>query len=161
MGGALSLLYAARFPNKINKLVIINSFAKMNIDNWVEKSYMLLRLCAAYLLPIKLQAWLIAKFLFTERKLRQEFIAQMRMANRQAYKNYLNEIININIVDQISKIKATTLIISAKQDKIIDKRYAKLLSTQIKQAKLVILAGGHAVIADNYQAVNIQLQKFL
>ncbi|MBL6785807.1 MAG: alpha/beta hydrolase [Rickettsiales bacterium] len=162
LGGVIAMQFANMYPKTVNNLVIINSFAKLPLNSIKQKLYLAFRVVIAKLLPIRIQALIIAYSLFPKNaKLQKEFYQQMQLADKNAYIKYLEAIINLDIIHSIQRITAKTLIISTNDDKIIPKSCAEILQKNILSAKLKTLDGSHAAIADNAKEVNKALLEFL
>ena len=162
LGGVIAMQLAYMHPEVVQKLVVINSFAKLPLDSLKQRLYFKFRFLIAKLLPVKLQALFIGGSLFpNDQKLKNEFYQQMRLAHKIAYRKYLDALIALNLSDDLQKISAQTLLISTSGDKIIPKSCAEILAKNINQAKLIELKGSHAAIADNANDINKALLEFL
>ncbi len=74
---------------------------------------------------------------------------------------YFKDILKVDIVNQLKEIRAKTMIIAAKDDKVIPPKYSKILHKNIKNSELVCIAGSHGVIADNPNVINKLISDFL
>ena len=162
LGGVIAMQFAYMHPDVVQKLIVINSFAKIPQDSLKQRIYFRFRFLIAKLLPVKIQALFIGGALFpNDKKLKKEFYQQMRLAHKIAYRKYLNALIALNLTDDLKKISPQTLVITTSGDKIIPKSCAEILEKHINKAKLIELEGSHAAIADNANQINKALLEFL
>jgi len=162
LGGVIAMQFSYMHPEIVKKLIVINSFAKIPLDSVKQRIYFKFRFLIAKLLPVKIQALFIGGALFpNDKKFKKEFYQQMRLANKIAYKKYLDALIALNLTADLKKISAQTLVITTSGDRIIPKSCAEILARHINQAKLIELEGSHAAIADNANKINKALLEFI
>lgn len=147
-GGGVAMTFALRYPEMLDRLVIVNSFPRYR-----EQA------------KIKLTAWLFSTIPFrilrpgriianhiglsvdrVSRHDRQKFFEVVATINPEGYARRLHLISRFNIEDRLSEIQAPTLLIATERDLLVKSiREARFMAGRIPNATVKILRGvGHA-----------------
>lgn len=152
-GGGVALTFALRYPQMIERLVIINSFPRFR--NRIE---------------IKLGAWLASALPFpsiwplrkaacilglwadgVSKEDRRRFFKAIKTVEGEGYARRLQLIRDLDLRDLLSKIQTPTLFIASEKDRLINSvREARAMAKRIPHAAMKIIKGaGHACLLGN------------
>lgn len=157
-GGAITLMYALRYPQELKGIVIICSGARLKVDpmflapceeaikgngqNWYELVEEIYRLT-----PIDYRREVVEK---------QKAIGPAVM---------LNDFLccdKFDIMDRVHQIKMPTLIICGESDVMTPVKYANYLGVKMTNSKVVIVPqAGHFVLAEKPEVVNKAIEDFV
>jgi pimeloyl-ACP methyl ester carboxylesterase len=134
-GGRVAIKFAVNFPEKVKKLILVNSAGIK--QKWTKKE--------------KIIFWLakIGNVLFTPRilvrfkdKARNLFYLFLRHKDyvkaNGTMKETIKKILNEDLLPDLSQIKTQTLILWGKKDKLVPVKYAHIFKENIKDSKLKI-----------------------
>ena len=165
MGGVVAQLMGLNFPNRINRLVLINTFACLRpqkLDQWY---FLLKRYLTSRLAGKNEQARLVAERLFPfpeQGVYRDEIIRQIKQSDEKVYKSALTRLGLLDIRKRIVKIQNKTLVITAEQDTTVPVQNQVEMAKLIPGAKQVFIPNSrHAVIIDQPEMVNQKIVDFL
>ena len=149
-GGTVALSFALRHQPMVERLVIVNSFAR-----YPGRARLRLARLITASLPFRLIAVLrlVANTLglytdWVSREDRRRFFSMMRTVSREGYARRLRLIWELNIVESLSEIQVPVLFIAADRDVVVPSvKQARDMSRRIEGSKLVELKGsGHACL---------------
>lgn len=168
MGGYIAQIIANKYPNILDKLVILNSAAKLNVrTHKVLESILNLRkaniefdlfidaalpwfFSSHYLLePTNIKA-------FKEVLLNDPFPQSVADQERQFY-----ALLPFDSREWIHKISSPTLVISAEEDIIALPQESKNLAYGIPKAKFFMIPGAHSSPVEQFDLVNEIVMQFL
>lgn len=169
MGGFVAMRLAARRPELIRSLVLIETSADPEPQENVPR-YRMLNLIARWL-SLRLVAGSVMKIMFGQKFLNDP----ARASQREALKRKLvsNDRIGItravsgvimrkSIYDELDRIKCPTLIMVGDQDVATVPARSERIHARIPQSKLVIIPGaGHSSSIEEPEAVNRAIIEFL
>ena len=158
LGGNIAWNYAADYPNKVKKLILIDpsgypfkgsmpflfNLAKTPIINQLIK----------YITPKTLIKKNLKQVYFNDTKITDELVTRyheltLREGNRQAFINRVKAM-NYNNSEKLKNITASTLILWGENDVWIPKSFGEKFHEKIHNSKLVILPNtGHAPMEEN------------
>jgi pimeloyl-ACP methyl ester carboxylesterase len=156
-GGALAMLYALKYPEKIKKLILYNAAIirdkklKRKISVFLSKIFKFLE----KIFPEKL--------LYFPKKAYYKFIIKSYdylMANENLKKTFIN-IINTDLKDLPKNLKVETILLWGKYDKTTPLKHGEILKNLIPNSKLIILEGGHNVHVKNPEEFSQKLKEAL
>ncbi len=136
-GGNIAMIFALHYPDRVNRLILngANLYAK-----GVKRTTQI---------PIEIGYRIARKFSNKSDKAK---------ANAELLELMVNEP-NVTI-EEISRIKAKTLVIAGTRD-MIKEDHTKLIAKNIPGAKLVFIKGTHFIANKNAEAFNRQVLEFL
>ena len=148
-GGALTLSYAVAHPERVERLVILNSFAHFGSTARLWLGYHLLRATPWGMMRIVRQ--LNAHRMHspqTERDEIKRFHELMRTATRTGYLSRMRILRSYDIRDQLRSIAAPVLYLASDRDTLVPSvEQARLMSERTPAATLRILEGhGHSCL---------------
>ncbi len=158
LGGAISILYSAKHPDKINRLVTVDvagilqrvAIGKFVASRAIDKDALLTDRLESYL--VKFVEKFEKIYAYTEEKI---------SSKSEKIKAGL-ELIDYNFGPILDKVKAPTLIIWGENDNISPLRTASVLHSRIDQAQLKIISNaGHTPMQDQSSIFNETLLDFL
>ncbi len=149
-GGGVAFTFALRYPQMVERLIIVNSFPRYR-----QRVRIKLGAWLAARIPFSL-AWPVRKFaslvgLFVDRvpkEDRRRFFEATRTIVGEAYARRLQLISELDIEDRLSEIKAPTLLVGCKKDLLVRSvSEAHLMAARIPDAQVKIFQdAGHACL---------------
>lgn len=165
MGGIVAQQLALDFPAKVDRLVLVNTFASLRPRRLSEMLYMLSRFTIANLRGVAYQANLVAWRLFPQpdqADLRNEMIARILQADQKVYRQAMLGLGLFNSAPRLKQIKMPVLVISGAKDTTVSLVNQKALVAGICGARHVVIDdAGHAVIVDQPNQFNQALISFI
>ena len=169
MGGAIAQQIAIENPERVLKLIIACSAAKLSpLSMFVVKTgEKLVDAQVSYELLIEnVFPWLFSSdFLADDKKVAKAFERKIKNPHPQTLEGYKNQIRACGQFDtttQLSKIKTQTLVLTTEQDILISPRHSKMLTENINGAKLVMLPNiGHIPQLENPTLFCQEVVRFL
>jgi pimeloyl-ACP methyl ester carboxylesterase len=152
-GGTIAMQFAIRFPEMVERLVVVNSFPRFR-PRWKIK-------IAAALAPIVPPqfTWLLrrgANLLGlmldgVSAEDRRRFIQTVRDVKHEGHARRLRLIAELDIENRLSEIQAPTLFIAGAKDYLVNSvREARLMAARLGSADVKIIDGaGHACLLGN------------
>lgn len=128
LGGSVALLFALRFPEKVNRLILIGTTPHFG-GAWEEKN-----IKAMKLLIKKKGIRVFRELAFGEF---EDFF------DEESGFELLDRYVKMNLLPLIPRIDKETYIIHGSEDKIVPPSEAYKLYRALRRAKLIILGGGH------------------
>ena len=165
MGGTVALQLALQHSNRIEKLVLVNTFASIKADNFNQQIYFRIRQLLVHTLGLKAQANTVAQRVFPKPEqefLRQQLIAQILQADIRAYRAAMRALARFDVSNSLDKIECPTLVITGDADTtVLPARQAALVSGIPGAQQVTISGAGHGVSVDHPNAFNQALTDFL
>ena len=165
MGGTIALQMALSFPQKIRRMVLVNTFACLRPENPGVLLYFAFRYILAQTLGLKIQARAVARRLFPgadQESLRQILVEQILQADPRGYRAAMRSLGSFDVRRRLKEISAPTLVITGEKDTTVPPKTQHLLVEAIPNARQVMIPGaGHAVTVEQPQKFNLALLNFL
>ena len=164
MGGAVALQLAADFPQSVAKLVLVNTFARLQpkgLAGWLAFAS---RLLPVYLTGLSTQARVISGRIFPkpgQEALRQGLYEQILQADPRAYRAAMWALARFNLLPKLAGLRIPTLVVTAEDDRAIAPAIQAQLLAIPGSRQVVISNAGHGVIAEQPEAFNRELLAFL
>jgi pimeloyl-ACP methyl ester carboxylesterase len=149
-GGGVALVFALRYPQMVERLVIVNSFPRY-------RQRLRIRLAAwgaswlpfQAIWPLRIVASTLGLHLDGVRRAdRRRFFEAMRTVSSKAYARRLRLITEINLDDRLSEIHAPTLLVATRKDLLVRSiREARFMAERLPDAEVKIITNaGHACL---------------
>jgi len=152
-GGGVALTFALRHPAMVERLVIVNSFARFHSPVKIKMAVMLGTVMPFWLTS---QARMVANGLGLRAEgIRGEdrgrFFKAIRTVKRPGYLQRLRLIAELNLDNRLSEIQAPTLFIAGDKDLLVPSaRTSQQMASRMPNAKVKIIHGvGHACLMGN------------
>lgn len=152
-GGGVALTFALRHPQMVERLVIVNSFARFRAQAKIR---------LAILFNSVLPSWLTSSVRRVANTVglradgvlpedRQRFFKAQRTVTRAGYARRLQLIAHLDVENRLAEIQAPTLFIAAAKDMLVPSvKEAQRMAARIPNAKVKIITGaGHACLLGN------------
>jgi pimeloyl-ACP methyl ester carboxylesterase len=157
LGGAITQLYALKYPEDLQGLVIISSGARLRVN-----AMYLDMLEQAKSDPSILENYFNQSFEFIDPELR-EVLQKRALENGPTV--FLNDMLccdKFDIMDRVHEIKLPTLVLCGSEDIMTPPKCSKYLTSKIDGAKEIIIEGGnHMVFAEQPMVVNKAIEDFI
>ena len=165
MGGTLALSLALHHPQKVDKLVLVNTFSSLRPDKLSIWLYFAFRLVLVHTLGLETQAKAVAGRIFPapeQNEMRRVLVAQICQADPWGYRATMRALARFNVVERLGEIRAPTLVITGADDTTIPPKNQKTLVERIPGARQIVIPNaGHAVTAQQPEAFNQEMCAFL
>ncbi len=165
MGGVLAQQFALDFPQRVRRLVLVNTFARLKpggLGGWL---YFLYRFLLVQFISLEKQARLVSRRIFPhpeQEPLRQMLIEQIRQADPRAYRAAMRALGAFDVLDRLPGLSMPVLVVTGEQDTTVPPASQRQMAARIPHARQVVIPNaGHAVIADQAEAFNRELLAFL
>lgn len=159
LGGMAAILFALKHPDKLSKLVLVGTTAKMTLPVSTKLFGII-----SYVLPYERLLRTMCKYRFYQpsRQMLEEEIVRARKVDRHVANECWKELSkNYDVRDRVSGIKVPTLIIVGEEDK-INLDASKYLNNEIDSSELRIMpATGHTVMIEKPDEFNQLVQQFI
>jgi 3-oxoadipate enol-lactonase len=165
MGGTVALRLAVDHDDVVDRLVLVNTAARLRPRHPAGWLMYALRYGALYAMGFTAQAHLVARRTFPrpdQHELRRLLVEQIMQANPYAYRAALRDLGFFDIHPRLGEIQVPTLVISSERDSAIPLGTQRPLAEGIARAQHVVIPdAGHGVIAECADVFNRILVDFL
>ncbi len=165
LGGTVALQFALDYPARVQKLVLVNTFAHLRPKNPGVWLYMLWRLILVHTIGLETQGKVVAKRVFPlpEQEIaRQELLVQIRQADPRGYRATMRALGLFNVQPRLKEIRCPTLILTSENDTTVPTDAQRALARDIPAARQILFPqGGHALSVDQAGAFNAAVLSFL
>ena len=157
LGGAIGQLYALKYPDDLDRIILIGSGARLRVNT----TYLEMLEQAKSNSNI-LKEYIATSHEFIDPKLR-EVIQSKALENGPTV--FLNDMLccdKFDIMHRVHDIKLPTLALCGSEDIMTPPKYTKYLANKIEGTREVIIEGGtHMVFAEKPTVVNQAIEDFL
>ncbi len=168
MGGMIAQEFALKYPNKLDKLILLASSAKLDgysrvvVQNMINirRSNMSRDQIARSSAPFIYSAELLNDTDRFERAV-QATVDNPYLQQDHAFIRQAQAILGFDASARSGDIKASTLVVAAADDSLLPPRHSEALSKLISGSKLVTLQGGHAGVTEYPNEYNGAFLEFL
>ncbi len=165
MGGTIALQLSLDYPALVDKLVLVNTFARLQPDRPSQWLYFAWRFFLVHTLGLPAQAMAVARRIFPlpeQQELRTELTKQICQADPSGYRATMRALARFNVTRRLGELKIPTLILTGRDDTTVPSRAQNVLAREIPGAQQIIVPdGGHGIIAERPEVVNHHLLEFL
>jgi pimeloyl-ACP methyl ester carboxylesterase len=165
MGGTQALQLALDWPKQIKKLVLVNTYARLDFSNPRLWPYYLLRWALIHTFGLPAQARAVSKRIFPkteQEELRRMLIAQILQVQPAYYRAAMHALAGFNVSQRLCEVVAPTLIVTAEEDTTVPPSVQRMLVERIPNARQVVIPhAGHAVSVEQPEQFNQILLDFL
>lgn len=162
MGGVTGQWLGLYAPDRINKLAIANTAAKVGTaDGWQTRAKTVM---AEGLNPVADTAasrWFSPAFIEQQPLIVSALIAHLRAENAEGYASCCEALANADFREEIHAISNPTLIIAGQYDPVTTESDAAFLQRKIAGSKTVALPASHISNIEAEQAFTLALSEFL
>lgn len=165
MGGVQALQLTLDYPAVVERLVLVNAFARLGITNLRFLPYYLWRFILVHTLGLPAQARAVAKRIFPQPEqqiLREMLIEQILQANPACYRATLRALGRFDVTRRLGEIDCPTLVITGAADTTVPVSNQTWLAQNIAGARQVLIPGaGHAISVEKPDLFNSTLLEFI
>ncbi len=165
LGGAVAQLLAIHFPAKVNKLILVNTFAHLWPTSWRETYTLARRVVVSRFLPPLTTAKVIARDLFPrpdQAALRDEVLKRIGVDDALSYRYLVDAIRRFDSRSQLDRIAASTLLVTGDRDAVVPRGCQQQLARGIRKVQWhFVRDSGHATPVDQPEEFNRVVLEFL
>jgi pimeloyl-ACP methyl ester carboxylesterase len=165
MGGTIALQLALDHSESVEKLVLVNTFAKLNFSDVRVWPYYLLRLVLLHWLGLPYQAKVVARRIFPEENqatYRNELVSQIMQSDPAGYRAAMRALTRFDVSSRLGEIKQPTLVVSGERDTTVPILCQREMAGGISEVRLLTMRNsGHASTIDQHEEFNRILLDFL
>ncbi len=157
MGGAITLLYALRYPQELKGIILLGTGARL----WVDPDY--LESCRKP--GPDSSKWLAGHMKYFKGVAPDMHPVLAQRATEVGPEVELNDLLacdRFEVMDRLGEIDLPTQVLCGSDDVMTPVKYADYLTKHIKNARETVIPGGtHFVQMDKYQKVNEEIERFM
>ena len=165
LGGLVGQLLAIHFPQQVNKLILVNTFAHLWPTSLREAYTLARRVIVSKFLPPQTTARVVARDLFPkpdQAALRAEVLSRIGVNDVASYRYLVEAIRRFDSRPQLDRISATTLLITGDRDVVVPRGCQQRLVRGIREIQWHIMPdSGHATPVDQPDEFNRVVLEFL
>ncbi len=165
LGGAVAQVLAIDFPEKVNKLILVNTFARLWPTSLRETYTLARRVVVSRFLPPLTTAKVVACDLFPrpdQAALRDEVLHRIGVNDVASYRQLVNTIRRFDSRPRLDRIQAPTLLITGDRDAVVPRGCQQQLARGIRQVQWhIVRDSGHATPVDQPDEFNKTVLNFL
>jgi pimeloyl-ACP methyl ester carboxylesterase len=165
MGGTQALQFTADNPGRVQRLILVNTFARLNLGDPRVWPYYLSRAILVYTRGLPAQAQTVARRIFPEpgqQALRDELVRQIVQAQPGAYRSAMRALARFNLQSRLGTITTPTLVVTGERDSTVPPPVQKRLAGGLCHVRQALIPGaGHAVSVEQPIEFNRILVDFL
>jgi pimeloyl-ACP methyl ester carboxylesterase len=165
LGGLVGQQLAIDFPQKVNRLILVNTFAHLWPTSLRETYTLLRRAMTATLLPMRMAARIVAADLFPQppqAELRRYAFDRVGANDLTSYRALIRAIRRFDTRPVLHRIHAPTLVITGDRDNVVPRGCQLQLVRGIPQVRWrLVRDSGHATPVDQPEEFNRLMLEFL
>ncbi|WP_020603635.1 3-oxoadipate enol-lactonase [Spirosoma spitsbergense] len=162
MGGLIGQWLAIHHPERIDKLILSNTAAKIGTNvSWNERIDTVRRYGLSDVANAALDRWLTPEFREQHPAVRDHWVNRFRETDDQGYAACCMAIRNADFREDLHQIKAPTLIIAGTHDPVTTVTDGQFMQQAIPDAQLVELPAAHLSAVESADAFARTLNTFL
>jgi 3-oxoadipate enol-lactonase len=165
LGGMVAQLLAIHFPQKVNKLILVNTFAHLRPTSLSEAYILARRLVVANFLPPLTTARVVAHDLFPKPEqaaLRNEVLNRIGVNDVASYRYLVDAIRRFDSRAQLDRVAAATLLITGDRDAVVPRSCQQQLARGLRKVRWhIVRDSGHATPVDQPEEFNRVVLDFL
>ncbi|HEY4720288.1 MAG TPA: alpha/beta hydrolase, partial [Anaerolineae bacterium] len=165
LGGLVGQQLAIDFPQKVQRLILTNTFAHLWPTSLRELYTLLRRAIVSRLLPLNLTAQVVAADLFPrpdQSELRQAALDRVQTNDLTAYRSLIGAIRRFDTRRSLHRIHAPTLVITGDRDRVVPRGCQLQLVRGIPNVRWqMVRDSGHATPIDQPEEFNRLVLEFL
>ncbi len=164
MGGVFALQLALDFPERVERLALVSTFACLRPRSRSETVYLMRRFMVASLQGVERQSELVAQRLFPNQDqagLRQELVQRILQSDRRVYRAAMRALGLFDVRRRLAEIAMPTVVITGERDNTVPIPIQTEMAKGIPNSRQIFIPdGGHAVIVDQPERFNRALLAF-
>jgi 3-oxoadipate enol-lactonase len=165
LGGLVGQVLAIDFPAKVNRLILVNTFARLWPTSLREAYTLARRMAVARLLPPITIAQVVARDLFPKPDqvdLREEVLRRIGVNDVASYRQLMTTIRRFDSRSRLDRIAAPTLLITGDRDAVVPRGCQQQLVRGIRKIQWhIVRDSGHATPVDQPEEFNRVVLEFL
>ncbi len=165
LGGMVGQMLAIDFPEKVNKLILVNTFAHLWPTSLRETYTLARRVVVSKFLPPITTAQVVARDLFPkpdQAPLRDEVLRRIGVNDVTSYRYLVDTVRRFDSRAQLDRITAPTLLITGDRDAVVPRGCQQQLVRGIRQIRWhIVRDSGHATPVDQPEEFNKIVLDFL
>ncbi|HZY43243.1 MAG TPA: alpha/beta hydrolase [Anaerolineae bacterium] len=165
LGGLVAQQLALDYPDKVDRMVLTNTFAHLWPTSMRETLILGRRAIVSLWLPMHATARVVAADLFPkpdQAELRKAIIDRVGGNNERSYRKFIQAVRRFDVRRQLPNIQAPTLVIAGERDTLVPRSCQQQLVRSIPNAEWKLIQdSGHATPIDQVEKFNQVVLEFL
>jgi 3-oxoadipate enol-lactonase len=152
LGGMVGMWLAAHAPDRIDRLVLICTSARLPRDPWVERARLVRAEGTSAVADAVVGRWFTPGFAAREQELVARMRAMIAATPAEGYAACCDAIAAMDLRDDLANIRAPTLVLGAAHDSAIPPEHSAAVAAAIPGARLVVIPGAaHLPIVEQHE----------
>jgi 3-oxoadipate enol-lactonase len=162
MGGVIGQWLAVHHPHRVDKLILANTAPKIGTAAaWIERASLVRSVGMNPVADSAASRWFTPSFFESHNGQSKYLIEVLRKTNPEGYASCCEALGSVDLLQEINKIKANTLIISGTEDPVTTVSDALFMAKMIPNATLLQIAASHISNVEKPEDFSNALIKFL
>lgn len=162
LGGLIGQWLAINHPQRLEKLVLSNTAAKIGTEaGWNERIRVIREQGFQSILDETMHRWFSERFLENNPDKREEMKNMFLQNDPEGYIGCCTALREADFSDKIKNINVPTLVITGRDDEVTTVQHAETLADQIPEAITKVLSGCHIQPVENPEIFAVELIQFL
>ncbi len=142
IGGMTAMRLAAREPERVDRLVVLCTSAKTEPQGFLDRAAAVRSAGTASVAPTVVSRWLTPGFAAEHPELVARLEAMIAAADDEGYAACAEVVARMDLRDDLGRITAPTLVVSAAEDQALPPEHQKLIADGIRGAELITVSPG-------------------
>ena len=142
IGGMTAMRLAARRPERVDRLVVLCTSAKTEPQGFLDRAAAVRSAGTASVAPTVVSRWLTPGFAAEHPELVARLEAMIAAAADEGYAACAEVVARMDLRDDLGRITAPTLVVSAAEDQALPPEHQKLIAEGIPGAELITVSPG-------------------
>lgn len=163
LGGMVGMWLAAHVPERVDRLVVICSSARLGPPStWTERAATVRREGTAAVADLLVARWFTPAFVAREPNTVECILAQLRATSSEGYAGCCEAIGAMDLLDSLHAISAPTLVVAGACDPATTVADARAIADRVPEARLVTVPdAAHLAVVEQPDVVNELLRGHL
>lgn len=140
LGGMTGMQLAVHHPERIRRLVLCCTAAKLPPEPWAERAAAVRAAGTASIAGTVVQRWLTPQYAAAHPALVRDLEAMVESASDEGYAECCDAIRRMDLLDSLERVRAPTLVVAGRDDPATPPEHAARIAARIAGARLEVLA---------------------
>ena len=162
MGGLIGLWLGVHAPQRIEKLIVCNTAARIGtVGGWLERAALVRSQGMDPLADVSAVRWFTTNFVATQTAVVESMISALRRSDPEGYASCCDALAHADLREVIASISVPTLVVAGLHDPVTTTEDADYMAQHIVGARRVDLPASHLSNIEAGHAFNAAVSDFL